>query len=291
MSEASLKVVLLLSEGVWQHALAHRLANVPGVRLSGIVIQHRASTESPEWLRANLKSQRGQAASKIAQRLFFRGALQGIEERAMQVFGRAGQPLPWPRVPTLEVSDINGGECVAFVRGLAPDAIAVSGTETIKEPIFQLAPPRGLLNLHTGIAPFYKGGPNCTLWCLANGEPQFIGASLHVLDEGAGAGGLLVTAQARIEESDTAASLVCKSVSLGHEMYVRVLAAMAKGAEIKAVPQSELGPGRTYHAREWSVARLVSALRFVGQGKLRRWVQAGRPGAKDVRLVNALEGK
>ncbi len=291
MSEASLKVVLLLSEGVWQRALAHRLATVPGVRLSGIVIQHSASTKSPEWIRKNLKTQRGQVASKIAQRLFFGRALQDIEDRALQVFGRGGEPLPWPRVPTLEVSDINGEECVRFLRDLASDVIAISGTKIIKAPIFKIAPRRGLLNLHTGISPFYKGGPNCTLWCLANSEPQFIGSTLHVLDEGIDTGNLLITAQVRIEEADTAASLVCKSVALGHDLYARVLGAMAKGVELKAIPQSEIGTGRTYYTREWNVVQLVRALRFVGQGRLKRWVQEGRPGLSDVRLVNVLEGK
>lgn len=293
MSESSgeLKVVLLISEGAWQRALAHRVGEVPGVRLGGIVIQHIASTSSASWVRRNLRRQPLQVASKVAQRLFFRSALQQIDNEAVKVFGLDGQVRAWPEVPMLEVDDINGAECVAWVRGLEPDVIAVSGTKIVKAPIFAIAPPRGLLNLHTGISPFYKGGPNCTLWCLAKGEPQFIGATLHVLDEGIDTGGILVTAQARVEEGDSAASLVCKAVALGHDLYARVLEAMARGQVLVATPQRELGEGRTYYTREWNVVQLARALRFVRSGRLSRWVRSGRCGLESVRLVDALEPK
>ena len=287
MSE--MKVVLLLSEGPWQRALAHRIAGVPGVRLSGLVIQHIASTSSAAWAKKALRRQPLQLASKVLQRLLFRRDLQRIDDEAVRTFGRAGQVLPWPGVPTLEVDDINGSECVQWVREKEPDLIAVSGTKIVKAPIFDIAPPRGLLNLHTGISPFYKGGPNCTLWCLAQGEPQFIGATLHTLDPGIDTGSIFITQQVEIEEDDTAATLVCKAVALGHDLYERVLSAMARGQVLEAVPQRDLGEGRTFYTREWNVLHLARALRFVRSGRLASWVRAGRPAKDTVRLVDVLE--
>jgi len=37
--------------------------------------------------------------------------------------------------------------------------------------------------------------------------------------------------------------------------------------------------------------RFVRFVRFVRSGRLRRWVQAGRPGAQEVRRVDALGDK
>ena len=174
MSEDRLSVILLLSEGPWQRALAHRIASVPGVRIVGIVLQHIPGTSSLAWIRKNLRRQPVQVASKVTQRLFFRSALQRIDSAAIEVFGEHGQPRAWPDVPLLEVSDINAPDSVAWMRARQPGLICVSGTRMIKQPIFDLAPAHGLLNLHTGISPFYKGGPNCTLWL-----PRRGGAAVH----------------------------------------------------------------------------------------------------------------
>ena len=287
----SLEVVLLTSEGAWQRALAHRIAGVPDVRLRGVVVQRIAGTNSSAWIRKNLRRQPLQVASKIVQRLLFQKPLRQIDEEALRVFGSGGQMKEWPNVPLLEVDDINGAECVSWLRDITPDVIAVSGTKIVRSPIFALAPARGLLNLHTGISPFYKGGPNCTLWCLARREPQFVGATLHSLDAGIDTGAIFLTEQVHVEERDTHASLVCKAVALGHDQYARVLEATARGEVLAGVAQGEIGSGRTFYTREWNVLQLARAVGFARSGQLARWVRAGRPGAGEVRLVNVLEKK
>jgi methionyl-tRNA formyltransferase len=273
-----MKVILLTSDAPGQRALAARLAAAPGVDLAGVVVQAIARPSRWKLLTTNPR----RFADKVAARLLYGGASGAIVPEGVRRFAPT---QPWA-APTLGVKDVNGAEAVAFLRERAPDLICVSGTRMVKAPVFDIAPPRGLLNLHTGLSPFYKGGPNCTLWCLANGEPQFIGATIHELDPGIDSGRLILTEQTPVAAADRAPDLVWRTVGLGIEMYGRVVEAMAMGQPVRAAAQADIGEGRTYFTREWGARELGRALRFVREGGVRRWVEAGRPGA--VRLYDGL---
>jgi methionyl-tRNA formyltransferase len=272
------KVVLLTSDAPGQRALAARLASTPGVALEGVVVQAIARASPWKLLRAKP----GRFTDKAAGRLLHGVATDAITREGVRRFDPT---LPWP-ARALGVDDVNSAEVVALLREQSPDLVCVSGTRMVKAPVFETRPPRGLLNLHTGLSPFYKGGPNCTMWCLANGEPQFIGATIHELDPGIDSGRLLLTEQTPIAAADDAADLVWKTIALGIDLYARVVGAMAAGGEVRAVVQNEIGEGRTYLTREWGARDLGRALHFVNDGGVRRWVEAGRPGA--VRLYDGV---
>jgi methionyl-tRNA formyltransferase len=270
--------VLLTSDAPGQRALAARLASTPGVELAGVVVQAIARPSAWKLLRTNPR----RFADKASARLLYGAASAAIMREGARRFDPA---QPWA-ARTLGVKDVNGDDAVAFLRALSPDLVCVSGTRMVKAPVFETRPPRGLLNLHTGLSPFYKGGPNCTLWCLANGEPQCIGATIHELDPGIDSGRLILTAQTTVDATDGAADLVWKTVALGIDLYARVVEAMAAGRLLRPAAQSEIGEGRTYYTREWGADTLGRALRFVRDGGVRRWVEAGRPGA--VRLYDGV---
>ncbi|HKG22414.1 MAG TPA: formyltransferase family protein, partial [Blastocatellia bacterium] len=52
----------------------------------------------------------------------------------------------------------------------------VLGTNILKEPVFSI-PRLGSINLHQGLAPFYRGGPP-VFWELFNGESE-VGLTVH----------------------------------------------------------------------------------------------------------------
>lgn len=276
-----MRLALLTSDSPAQRALADRFAATEGVELAGILVQNMRGTRTAGWVRRTGIRHPVRLLSKVAQRTILARPLREILRAEGDRFG----DRPWTDVPITTVDDVNGAAAVAFVGRLRPDVIAVSGTKIVRQPIFDLAPPLGLLNLHTGISPFVKGGPNCTLWCLANGEPHLIGATVHELDPGIDSGPIVVTAQLLIAGDETPGNLVSGTMALGHDLYADVVAALARGERLAAVPQAGLGPSRTYFTREWNAARLARALWYVRSGALRRWVAAGSPGSDDVRLV------
>lgn len=282
------RVALLTSDSPCQRALAQRIATVPGVTLAGLVVQEIQSTMRMAWVKRAVTKDSRLLANKALQRLFYGRVLRQIPVEEVRHFGGGGVPLPWPDTRLVRVKYINGKSAVEALLQIRPDLIAVSGTRLVKEPIFALNPPRGLVNLHTGISPFYKGGPTCTLWCLANHEPQFIGSTVHVLDLGIDSGDILLTAQTPVEAGDSLETLMWKTVALGHDLYTAVLEALACGLPLQAVPQGQVGKGRTYMTREWTVFRLARAVRYIRSGGLQQWVAAGRAGLDAVRLVDAI---
>jgi hypothetical protein len=282
-----MKVTLLTSDSPAQRALAHRIHDEPELDLAGIVVQEVLGTRRWDWIRDTGLRHPTRLLSKVLQRTVLARPLGEILAAEAERFGH---DRPWPPVPLVEVTDVNGAEAVAFVQSTAADVIAVSGTKIVRAPIFAVAPARGLLNLHTGISPYVKGGPNCTLWCLAKGEPQLIGATIHVLDPGIDSGPIVTTAQLDIAGDETPGQLVAGTTALGHDLYVAALRELARHGTLRSVPQATLGEGTTYFTRQWNVVELGRALRFVRGGRLRRWVADGRPAPEPPRLVELAAG-
>ncbi|MBK7959200.1 MAG: hypothetical protein IPK03_14580, partial [Bacteroidetes bacterium] len=65
----------------------------------------------------------------------------------------------YPHVPHLDVENINSDEVIEFTKKLVPDMILVSGTRLVKEKLLSVPVGIGILNLHTGLSPYVKGGP------------------------------------------------------------------------------------------------------------------------------------
>jgi methionyl-tRNA formyltransferase len=268
-----MRVVLLTTDAPAQRALARRIADDRRLDLVGVAVQRLSSSRDVSWLRRNVR-QPGKVVDRVLQRLLFLRTLRALAAREREVFGDG----PWPAVPRCVTDDVNGPLVLELIAACRPDAIAVSGTRMVRAPVFGTAPPRGLFNLHTGLSPYYKGGPNCTLWCLANGDPAHLGATVHVLDPGIDSGPLLKTVRTPVEADDTVADLVARTTTVGQAAYVQVLGAVADGVPIRALPQASLAEGRTYLNREWDVRELARAVRFVRRGGLGAWIDDGRPG-------------
>ena len=84
----------------------------------------------------------------------------------------------FPDTDILNVENINSQTAYDFTYIHKPDLILVSGTRLIKEKMLSINPSIGILNLHTGLSPYVKGGPNCTNWCIANREFHLIGNTI-----------------------------------------------------------------------------------------------------------------
>jgi hypothetical protein len=84
-----------------------------------------------------------------------------------------GQPPPRAN---LHVVDINGAAARLDVRALAPDLVLVLGTSLLDRRWLELGVP--IVNVHTGIAPRYRGR-FCWLWPILEGNPADVGVTLH----------------------------------------------------------------------------------------------------------------
>ena len=194
-----------------------------------------------------------------------------------------------PDVPAIRVEDINAPEAVAFVRKLAPDILCVNGTNLLREPMFALIPslPFGIINLHTGLSPYSRGG-NCNLFMLLEGHPELVGITIHYIDRGIDSGDIIITARAPVEADDAYEAVEAKNYRLGIDLMLVALRQLAEGraARVKQWEEGKLFLRRTGYVYEPSLR--VKANRLIEQGLLRDYLQHREERDRNVRLVGEL---
>ena len=79
-------------------------------------------------------------------------------------------------IPFFKVENFHHPAALDLIRQTNAELGILYGTNIIKESVFSI-PKRGSINLHQGLAPFYRGGPT-VFWELFNGENE-VGITVH----------------------------------------------------------------------------------------------------------------
>lgn len=154
------------------------------------------------------------------------------------------------------IENVNDKSVVPFIKLLEPDAIIVSGTRMIKSPFFEIKPKRGILNLHTGISPYIKGGPNCTNWCLSENKFHLIGNTIMWIDEGIDTGNIITTEQTPLTGDESLFEIHLKVMNHAHDLYLRSLEVVKNNFEnCPSVPQKTIGKGKIYYTKMWTSSK------------------------------------
>lgn len=245
-----MRVVILTSDQPQHNALCRRLAE--HVDIDAIVISDNIPRRPPGPLR------RGRLAlNALMARVVGRPFLSAW--RDLQSTYREQYPNR-PDVETIRVKNVNDRETVEAIQRSQPDLVVVSGTNIVGREIIALAGSRkGIVNLHTGISPYVKGGPNCTNWCLAERAFHLIGNTVMWLDAGIDSGKIIATERTPLSGRETLPQLHLKVMEHAHGLYVRAIRRIATGASVPAIPQDRIAPGRTYTAAEWDALAMLKA--------------------------------
>lgn len=171
----------------------------------------------------------------------------------------------FPQQPILTVDDVNNPQVRKLVDALRPDLVIVSGTNLLKQPLIDAIANSGkVMNLHTGISPYLRGGPNCTNWCLATGQFHLIGNTVMWIDAGIDTGNLIATERTPLDGSETLQALHTTVIDHAHDLLVRCVKLFVAGANLPNVPQRELGIGQLFLSRHWNaVAAARAAINFM----------------------------
>src|SRR5262249_1175840 len=123
--------------------------------------------------------------------------------QSLQARYRDQYPAP-PTTEGPEVSSINDAATLSFLEKSRPDHVVVSGTNMVGRKLLAWLDGRrcGTINLHTGISPYVRGGPNCTNWCLAMGWYHLIGNTVMWIDAGVDSGDLIATERTLLDGSE-----------------------------------------------------------------------------------------
>ena len=124
-------------------------------------------------------------------------------------------------------SAINSEEIVQHIQSLDPDILLVCMAPILKPAVFTI-PKLATVNIHFGIAPYYRG-EHTLFWPLYFGDYENIGITLHLINRGIDSGHILAQGFPAIEKYDTEASLWAKSSQLAANIVLDFLEAAQNG--------------------------------------------------------------
>ena len=180
----------------------------------------------------------------------------------------------FPETRLLHTNNINHGEVVKFIETIKPDLIMVSGTRIVKAPIIDLAPALGIVNLHTGLSPYVKGGPNCTNWCLAKDNFHLVGNTVMWLDKGIDSGNIISSEVVQFEGKETLKEIHFKVMESAHDLYLKCVDYIR--LDVKKCPsvrQSEITEGELFYTKQWNYKWKFRLLKNLAFGRFRRRVK------------------
>ena len=128
------------------------------------------------------------------------------------------------------VENINSNKTKDIIKSLEPDLGIVIGTSIIKNDTLDLFP-KGLINMHTGILPNYKG-LRSEFWALYNKDYGNIGVTIHEVNKEIDSGKILIQDKLKYN-GEGEFKLRCKNVELGAKLLIKTIKNISKLKPIK----------------------------------------------------------
>lgn len=235
-----MKIVLFCDPQPNQKALAGKIAG--NFNLAGIVIEKRTNKKG----KISVKN----IFEKILNVSLFspiRSAWINLQQSYQKKFPQ------FPNTLSIIVDNINSQATINFAEKIKPELIIVSGTSILKKEILQLNPPKGIINLHTGLSPYIKGAPNCTNWCIAENKFYLIGNTIMWIDKGIDSGDIITTEITQLNGNEDLLQLHIKVMEHAHSLLIKTLKKIETDYEhCPRVKQSSIADGITYYNRQWN---------------------------------------
>jgi folate-dependent phosphoribosylglycinamide formyltransferase PurN len=189
MSRDKLRLLVLTHGGI--ELALKRLLALDCAEIAGLFIE-TDTLRRVGWREKLKRSIRydGYAATawKLARKLFAArapdevGAIKASRETLRELAEAHGVPVHF-------VSNYHSPEAIALMRAAEADLGIVLGTNILKESVFKI-PRLGSINLHQGLAPYYRGCP-AVFWELFNGERE-IGLTMHFVESKVDTGAIVL---------------------------------------------------------------------------------------------------
>lgn len=233
--ERPLRAVALVGDHLRHRWYAGRLAADPSVDLRGVVSerqpqQPRGATPYEDALVAEHFELRRRAEER------YFGSASGWEELGVQ-FLAVGR------------GDTNTDPVAAWVRAREPEYVLLFGCGIIRAPLLDLFAGR-TVNIHLGLSPYYRGHAT-NFWPFVNGEPECVGATVHLATPEVDAGAILRQVRPAITPDDSSHDIGCNALIAGAEALLASLLEYAHG-ELRPVPQQP--GGKVYRHADFDAA-------------------------------------
>ena len=141
---------------------------------------------------------------------------------------------------------VNEDYYVNKIKTLRPDIIVVMGTWLLGKEILSSA--KIVLNLHTGLSPYYRGG-NTNLWPIIENDFGYFGVTIHKMSTGIDSGDIVHSGRPEVKLEDNYGTINCKSIILGTEMIIDAINLVI---EKKLKSKKQWIRGRLFLNKKWN---------------------------------------
>ncbi len=128
-------------------------------------------------------------------------------------------------LPVYQPKKIKSPESIELLKEIAPECIVVVAYGQIIPKAILDIPPRGIINVHASLLPFYRGAAPIQ-WAIVRGETK-TGVTTMKMDEGLDTGPILLQREVTVEPGDTAAVLEDRLAGIGARLLMETLETMA----------------------------------------------------------------
>jgi len=184
------------------------------------------------------------------------------------------------------VGGLNDPNEVTRMVAMEPDVVVVFGTGILKGDILSRFEGQ-LLNIHLGLSPYYRGA-GTNFWPLVNGEPEFVGATIHYLDSGIDTGPIISHVRPDIDRADGPHELGNKAIYAAAEGMVKAVKAHHRG-RLRSHPQT--WKGRLYQRKDFNAEAVRQLYEQFDQGILGNYLDAKQARDERISLVSLEEEK
>lgn len=184
-----------------------------------------------------------------------------------------GWPFHFPRTSSLAVrsGEINAPEVTTWVDNLSPDMIVLFGTSIVRPPLLTRYDKK-IVNVHLGLSPYYRGSAT-NFWPLVYGEPECVGATIHLAIQRVDAGDILAQVRPQAEVGDRAHDLGTRAIIEAFDLVPRVLASYAD-QRISPITQS-LKTGRLCRRIDFNADRVRQMRTNFDSGMMAEYLAQG----------------
>jgi folate-dependent phosphoribosylglycinamide formyltransferase PurN len=149
----------------------------------------------------------------------------------------------------IRVGSVNDPEARAQLRRLDPAVVVVNGTRILSpETLGCVAAP--FINTHAGITPFCRG-VHGGYWALADGRPDLVGTTVHLVDAGIDTGRVLGQATFRPAPDDSFATYPVLHTAHGIPLLLDAVAAALDGRLTPRDPVTSAPSRLRTHPTAW----------------------------------------
>jgi methionyl-tRNA formyltransferase len=161
-----------------------------------------------------------------------------------------------PRPPDFRVESVNSPETIDLLARLQPGVVVVNGTRIISSRVLEsINCP--VINTHAGLTPRYRG-VHGGYWALAEGHPEEVGTTVHLVDNGIDTGRVLARARFDTSPSDSIITYPYLHLAAGLPLLIDSVGTALRGQDLAPIDdESPSVESRLFtHPTLWRYLRL-----------------------------------